>query len=151
MKSSFLGLFLLLSTTTIVAQDLERDRDQLHTEEKLRLRDRLVIKNGEVLRIQNQQQIKLENQLTLENGTIVYPDGSIQKINRNRIQLRDGECLSMSGKKYKNEERFMNRVRSKERQMDRREEHRVQRMQNGKEPMQRRSEKMQNRGGKGRS
>lgn len=150
MKTPSLLFLFLLSITTGFTQDQDKDRERILTEEKLKLQDRLIIRNGEVFKIQNQQQTKLQNQLSLKNGTVVYPDGSIQKRNRERIQLRDGACLSMNGKKYRNEDHYMNKVRIKERQMDRREGRQLERIQNGKAPMRSRGETMQNRGGKGR-
>jgi hypothetical protein len=150
MKISFLAVLFTLSISIGYSQDQDRDKEQLQTQEKLRLQERLIIKNGEVFWIQNQQQNRLQNQITLDNGTVVYPDGTIQKRNRDRIKLKDGECIGMNGRKYKDEITFMNRARNKERQMDRRALQRGETMQRSSEQARKKSGRMQNSGGKGR-
>ena len=42
--------------------------------------------------------------VTLKNGTRVNPDGSYTTSKGKSSKLKDGECLGMSGKKYKSEE-----------------------------------------------
>ena len=137
MKISVLVALFTLSISIGYSQNQNRDREELQTQKRLNLQDRLIIKNGEVFIIQNQIQDILLNQIKLKNGTIVYPDGFMQRKNRERIQLKDGECLGMNGRKYKNERAFVNHVRSKERQMDRKEVHRLKKIQRGRENIQR--------------
>jgi hypothetical protein len=57
----------------------------------------------------------------LKNGTTVDPDGTVRKKNGTGLQLRNGECVDMEGNHFKTEAQFMERVRAREKEMQKKE------------------------------
>jgi len=103
MKKVFLlAAFIVLGTNALTAQDQDKiqDRDQ----------DRLMMVDGDVLQIRDRDQIRLQEPITLEDGTIVNPDGSYITRDRDRLRLKDGECLDNNGVKYRNEYQYRYKV-----------------------------------------
>lgn len=103
MKKVFLlAAFIVLGTNALTAQDQDKiqDRDQ----------DRLMMVDGDVLQIRDRDQIRLQEPITLEDGTIVNPDGSYITGDRDRLRLKDGECLDNNGVKYRNEYQYRYKV-----------------------------------------
>jgi len=66
--------------------------------------------DGDVLQIRDRDQIRLQEPITLEDGTIVNPDGSYITGDRDRLRLKDGECLDNNGVKYRNEYQYRYKV-----------------------------------------
>ncbi|WP_445955551.1 DUF6799 domain-containing protein [Yeosuana sp.] len=65
-------------------------------------RTHFMLVDGEMLQIKNQSQNRLQQKLTLQNGIVVNPNGVYQTRERKQLQLKDGECLNMSGEMFKN-------------------------------------------------
>lgn len=108
-----LGLLFLASTLNASAQDQLRTRDRIHQEDHLRLTD------GKLYLLKNGQATEATQQVTLPNGTVVNPDGSYMLQNRQRFQLRNGECLDMNGNRYMNQRMFNRRVMMTNKQIER--------------------------------
>ena len=89
----FLIAFVVLGTTTIVAQDRDLDRTQNQDQVRLMLVD------GDVLQIRDRDQIRLQTKLTLSDGTIINPDGSYTTRDRERLRLKNGECIDYGWRK----------------------------------------------------
>jgi hypothetical protein len=60
--------------------------------------------DGDVLQIRDRDQIRLQDKIILTDGTTVNPDGTSRK--KDRLRLRNGECLDMNGVKYSNEYQY---------------------------------------------
>jgi hypothetical protein len=69
-----------------------------------------MMQNGQMYRIQNQERTQLQQQLALQDGSVVLPDGSVKKQDRERLRLKDGECLDMEGNRYENQERWQEKM-----------------------------------------
>jgi len=63
-------------------------------------REYLLFQNGEVVQIKNGTRIILEDKITLANGTLLYPNGLCQLKTGTKLNLHEGECLDMHGRKY---------------------------------------------------
>lgn len=92
--------FVVLGSTSLFAQ--ERDQDRVQDQD----RTKLVMINGEVLQVQERAQIRLQAQQRLNDGTTLYEDGTFQTMNREKLRLRDGECIDTDGIKYRNEYQY---------------------------------------------
>lgn len=68
--------------------------------------DVLVSMDGAVLRIRDRAQIRLSMPVALNDGTLINPDGYYQTKDRQKFQLRNGECLDNNGIKYPNEYQY---------------------------------------------
>lgn len=115
MKKMFFMLvsLFLVAGTAVTAQDQIQKKDRIHQEDHLRLQD------GSCLLVKDGVPTKLQTQLKLNNGTVVNPDGSYQLQNQQKHQLRDGECLDMSGNRYLNQNKFNKRVMMTNKQVER--------------------------------
>jgi hypothetical protein len=102
-------------------------RQQMQSREQALAQEHLMFQSGQMFRVQNQQKIQLMERLTLQNGTVVNPNGSVQLKDRKQLQLKDGECLDMDGKRYETQDRFRDKM--VQRNMDRMDKER------GKEKM----------------
>jgi len=111
-KLAFILAFCGLMAGVSLAQDQVRDRDQ----DRIQLREHVMLQDGQMYQIRNGERMQLQNQLKLNNGVAVNPNGTYQSRNGKQLQLRDGECLDMDGKKYRNEERYMHRMERMEKQ-----------------------------------
>ncbi len=100
MKKMFLAAFVILGTTMLTAQD--RDRDRIQDPDH----DRLMLVDGDVLQIRDRDQIHLQDPLTLGDGTVINPDGTYLTKDRDRLRLKDGECLDNDGTKYGSEYQY---------------------------------------------
>jgi len=86
------------------AQD--QDQDQLRDRD----RDRLMMVDGDLLRIRDRDQIRLNDELLLADGTIVQPNGVYETLDGKRLRLKDGECLDMDGVFYRNEYQYRYKI-----------------------------------------
>ncbi|WMN06741.1 DUF6799 domain-containing protein [Marivirga arenosa] len=106
----FISMLFLIGTAFAQDQDRDRNQDRVH--------DHYTLKDGKMYQFKNGEQLMLQNQVRLENGTVINPNGTYQLQNREMKQLRDGECLDMLGKKYRNREHFEKQIkRQRERDM----------------------------------
>jgi hypothetical protein len=123
MKKVFyvLTFILLHFTLNTLAQDQEKKQDQLKTQDRINLHDHLLYKDGNLYQVKDQKQTRVEAQVKLKNGTTIEPDGMFRKKNGDRLQLKNGECLDMDGKHYHTEAKFMERVRAREKEMQKKE------------------------------
>jgi hypothetical protein len=123
MKKVFyvLTFILLHFTLNTLAQDQEKKQDQLKTQDRIKLHDHLLYKDGNLYQVKDQKQTRVEAQVKLKNGTTIEPDGMFRKKNGDRLQLKNGECLDMDGKHYHTEAKFMERVRAREKEMQKKE------------------------------
>ena len=85
---------LMISVTSAVAQEKFVDQDYC------------VLQDGEVLVYKDGMPSKLDKTLQLANGFYVKSDGSYTVNNGKIKQLKEGECLGMSGKLYASEEKL---------------------------------------------
>lgn len=60
----------------------------------------LLFQNGEVIQIKNGLRTILEDKITLENGTLLYPNGLCQLKTGTKLNLHEGECMDLHGRKY---------------------------------------------------
>lgn len=105
------SLFLFLSGAT--AQDSlrqrARDKSGIQKRDRIHQEDHLLFQDGKLYRVQQGVRTQVQEQVRLQNGGVVYPDGTYQLKDRQRQQLRSGECLDMSGNRYLNQNRFNQR------------------------------------------
>lgn len=106
----------LVTGGVVLAQDQDRDRikkqDRIHQEDHLRLLD------GKLYLYKQGIQSEVKEQMRLNNGTVVNTDGSYQLQNQERYQLRNGECLDMTGNRYLNQNRFNKRTMMTNKQIE---------------------------------
>lgn len=95
-----------------------QDRDRVKKQDRIHLEDHLMLKDGSCLLIKQGSETKLQEPLKLNNGTIIHPDGSYQIKDRERLQLRDGECLDMNGNRYLNQNKFNRRIMMTNKQIE---------------------------------
>lgn len=104
---------LLLVGAATNAQDTLRQRDRTKTQTQLRDRihqeEHLMFMDGKLYRWQNGNRAEVQSQVQLRNGGVANPDGTYQLQNRERMQLRNGECLDLDGNRYQNQNRFNQR------------------------------------------
>ena len=86
---------LFISTGSIIAQD-----------DKLIDQDYVIMQDGEVVKYTKGMPATIKDAVTLNDGAIVQPDGSYVCSKNKSFQLKEGECLGMSGKKYASEEKL---------------------------------------------
>lgn len=90
-KLGLLVLTILFSSGVLMAQEKAVDSDYC------------ILLNDKVYHYQKDGVTMLTEDLTLKNGTIVQPDGKLKLKNGKSAKLEDGECIGMSGKRYKDQ------------------------------------------------
>ena len=90
-KLGLLVLTILFSSGVLMAQEKAVDSDYC------------ILLNDKVYHYQKDGVAMLTEDLTLKNGTIVQPDGKLKLKNGKSAKLEDGECIGMSGKRYKDQ------------------------------------------------
>jgi len=103
-KKLLIAAFVILGTTSLMAQ--EHDRDRIQDQD----RTKLVMVNGEMLELRDRAEMHLREKQTLTDGTVVFPDGTFQTRDGERLRLQDGECLDGDGIKYRNEYQYRYKV-----------------------------------------
>jgi len=121
----FLAAFVVLGTTSLMAQ--EHDRDRIQDQD----RTKLVMVNGEMLELRDRAENHLREKQTLTDGTVINPDGTYQTKDGAKLRLQDGECLDGDGVKYRNEYQYRHKVNQEnkgltEAQVQERNQNRVQ-------------------------
>lgn len=95
MKKILLGVFIFLTTNTLIAHG----QNKFHNGEY----DVFVRIEGHVFRVRDSDQIRLQDSIILEDGTLVHADGGFTLAGTKKQQLINGECLDSKGVKYSNE------------------------------------------------
>ena len=91
-KSLLLLLVTIVSIGSLKAQDKIVDSDYC------------IYQDNTIVQYVDGKPTTISSAVTLKNGTTVNPDGSFTTSKGKTSKLKDGECLGMSGKKYKSEE-----------------------------------------------
>jgi len=91
-KPLLLLLVMFISVGSLMAQDKIVDSDYC------------IFQDNTVVQYVDGKPTTITSVVTLKNGTTVNPDGSFTSSKGKSATLKDGECLGMSGKKYKSEE-----------------------------------------------
>jgi len=91
-KSLLLLLVAFMSVGSLMAQDKIIDSDYC------------IFQDNAIVQYVDGKPTTISSAVTLKNGTTVNPDGSYINSKGKSARLKDGECLGMSGKKYKSEE-----------------------------------------------
>lgn len=58
--------------------------------------------DGEVYQIRTRSQERLQQRLELSNGGSIDPDGTYMTQDRKQLRLQNGECMNLSGEKFRN-------------------------------------------------
>ena len=90
-KLVLLVLTLFLTSGTLLAQDLAVDSNYC------------ILFNEKLFHYDKDGVSLLSEDLSLKDGTIVKPDGTVVLKNGDTSKLKDGECIGMSGKKYRDQ------------------------------------------------
>ena len=90
-----------------------RDKTQVQKMDRIHQEDHFMFMDGKMYQVKQGVRSEVKTQLRLQNGMVVDPDGHYQIKDRERLQLRDGECLDLSGNRYQNQMMF-----NKQHQMD---------------------------------
>lgn len=94
MKQIFLFVFALFITTgAVMAQDKMQVEDANY----------VILLNEKVFHYKKTGVELLKSDLKLNNGTVVKTDGSYITKDGDKMMLKDGQCLGMSGKLYKDQ------------------------------------------------
>ncbi|NRD22608.1 hypothetical protein HNV10_05110 [Winogradskyella litoriviva] len=96
--------FVVLGATAIIAQ--ERDQDRIQDQD----RTKLVMVNGEMLEVRERAHLRLQNDVTLNDGTVVSVDGTYLTKDKDRLRLKDGQCLDNDGIMYRNEYQYRYKI-----------------------------------------
>lgn len=81
-------------------------RNTIRLQLQAQAREHFAFRNGNMYRLQEGTEARLQQQFSLQNGMNVFPDGSFQLSERDRLQLRDGEFLDGEGNVYASQEQF---------------------------------------------
>ena len=103
-KLVLLVVALFLSTGALLAQDIV---DQ----------DYCIMQDGEVVQYTKGKPAVITAAVTLKDGSVVQPDGSYVCSKNKPFQLKEGECLGMSGKKYASEEKLYQKVQAEKKKL----------------------------------
>ena len=92
MKKTILLLITFMTVGSIMAQDNITDSDYC------------IFQDDSVVQYVDGKPTPISAAVTLKDGTTVKSDGTYTNSKGKSAKLKDGECLGMSGKKYKSEE-----------------------------------------------
>ena len=102
MKKLVLLVFsLFLTSGMLLAQDISVDSEYC------------IMLNEKVYHYQKDGVSLLSDDLILNDGTVVNPDGKLKLKNGKSAKLEDGECIGMSGKRYKDQAALNKKLLSK--------------------------------------
>ena len=97
---------LCLGTGLLVAQGQQQDRKRIHQQ------DHILFQNGKLMQMKAGVATEMQEAYTFQNGTIVNPDGSYQLKNGKTKMLKEGECISNSGVRFRSQQKMMNKSQS---------------------------------------
>ncbi|MEO9644468.1 DUF6799 domain-containing protein [Ekhidna sp.] len=95
-----------LGISSTLAQNPVQDKDQ----KRKQLREHVMFQDGQMYQIRNGERIQLKSQLKLKNGMSINPDGTYRNKAGKMFQFKDGQCMDLDGKKYRNKNTYMNRM-----------------------------------------
>ncbi len=104
--------FLMATSAVVSAQDQTQTKDRIHQE------DHLMLQDGSCMLVSAGVATNLQKPMQLNNGTTVNLDGSYTLKNKQKLQLRDGECLDMNGDRYLTQNKFNKREMMTSKQID---------------------------------
>ncbi|WP_299886511.1 DUF6799 domain-containing protein [uncultured Lacinutrix sp.] len=103
-KFILMSFIFLLSIGTAMAQEKQ--------DKQLEDSNYVILLDGKVFHYTFEGVKPLAEKLTLNNGTVVNKDGTYM-VGDKKMTLKDGECLGLSGKKYKNQMDLAKRLKKK--------------------------------------
>lgn len=62
--------------------------------------------NGEVVHHRNKKMEKIKNQVNLNHGVTLFPNGSFTLSTGKKYQLKEGQCMDLTGKVFKNRNEY---------------------------------------------
>ena len=83
-----------------------RDKTQVQKKDRVHQEDHFMFEDGKMYQVKQGVRSEVKSQVRMENGLVVDPDGHYQMKDRERLQLRDGECLDRLGNRYQNQMMF---------------------------------------------
>jgi hypothetical protein len=106
MKKLVLLVFaLFLVSGTVLAQDKLVDQDYV------------IMQDNQIVKYTKGMPENITEAVTLIDGSVVQPDGSYVCSKNKKFQLKEGECLGMSGKKYASEEKLFQKLQAQKKKM----------------------------------
>lgn len=103
-KFILMSFVFLMSLSTAMAQEKQ--------EKQLEDSNYVILLNDKVFHYTFEGVKPLTGTLTLKNGTVVKEDGTYI-VDDKKMTLKDGECLGLSGKKYKSQMDLAKRLKKK--------------------------------------
>jgi len=106
MKKLVLLVFaLFLTTGALLAQDKLIDQDYV------------IMQDNQIVKYTKGMPKNITEAVTLKDGSVVQPDGSYVCSKNKNFQLKEGECLGMSGKKYASEDKLFQKLQHEKKKM----------------------------------
>ncbi|MEP1782611.1 DUF6799 domain-containing protein [Reichenbachiella sp.] len=99
-----IGLFLGIGL--LMAQGQRQDRKRIHQQ------DHILFQDGKMMQMKAGVATEMQSSYTFQNGTIVNPDGSYQLKNGKTKMLKEGECISNNGVRFRSQQKMMNKSQS---------------------------------------
>ena len=96
---------LFLTTSAVLAQDNSKLEDANY----------VILLNEQVFHYTKDGVTLLKEDLKLNNDTVVKTDGTYTTKEGKTLQLKDGECLGMSGKLYKDQATLTKKLKKEQR------------------------------------
>lgn len=97
---------LVLGAGVVLAQGQQQDRKRIHQQ------DHIIFQNGKLMQMKAGIMTEMQNSYTYQNGTVVNPDGSYQLKNGKKKMLKEGECISNNGVRFRPQQKMTNRSQS---------------------------------------
>jgi hypothetical protein len=96
MKKLFFAVALFISLGTM-AQDAKMDDSKMDH----KMKDCVMMKDGKMMTMMDGKTMMMDKDMTLKDGTMVMTSGMYKNKKGKTMQLKEGECLTMDGKKTK--------------------------------------------------
>jgi hypothetical protein len=96
MKKLFLAAALFISLGAMAQNPKMNDAKMDH-----KMKDGVMMKNGKMMTMMDGKTMMMDKDMTLKDGTMVMTSGMYKNKKGKTMQLKEGECLSMDGKKTK--------------------------------------------------
>ena len=111
MKKLFLfSTALFLMTFALRAQDANAQQEQVKVQ--VREEAHYAFTEGKLYQVKNQNKVQVRERVVLENGTTINPDGTYQLKNQKQLQLKEGELIDAKGNYYQSQQAFGQQVRT---------------------------------------
>jgi hypothetical protein len=106
MKKLVLLVFaLFIAAGSVLAQDKLVDQDYV------------IMQDNQAVKYTKGMPENVTEAVTLKDGSVVQPDGSYVCSKNKNFQLKEGECLGMSGKKYASEDKLFQKLQAQKKKM----------------------------------